>query len=84
VQQQDISSRIILYLQIGIVALWGLSEIRDFYQRRAEATQLQGFVNQGARFTRADGDALDARIDRLEDLVHDLHRDPIEKDADDQ
>jgi len=58
-----------LMLVAAFLALWLYSEWSEYIGRDMFLTEVQGFVSKGDRFTDADGKALEARINELEQKI---------------
>ena len=63
---QHYRNDIVFYLFIAFLASWVLSEAIDIWQRQTRLSEMQSFMQAGARFTAEDGYRLCKRIQHLE------------------
>ena len=54
---------------VTLLFSWVLIEIQEYHNNNILRSEVIDFMDRGDRFTKEDGDALEARIKRLEDAV---------------
>ena len=63
-----IESKHVFWLLAMFWSVWLYTEITEYVARDAFAEEVNKFMYQGDRFTKERGDALDARLRRIEEL----------------
>ena len=71
----DIKPRHVFALLVVFWAAWLYTEISEYIERQDQWESVNQFMNKGDRFSREDGDALEARIEALEETVEHINED---------
>ena len=58
----------IIFLLCAFILIWGIGEIRSNLELSKFEREILEFRNKGERFTASDGQALEARVEALEEL----------------
>ena len=65
---RNIGAKHIFWLLAVFWAAWVYTEVTEYASRSAHEAEVDAFMSRGDRFTKERGDAMDARLRRIEEL----------------